>query len=373
MKRVIIPIFGLMAMLLLASCEKWRVRDDREITLNPITSAPVVGTKAHLYENLDSLKKMPTNDEGGWYGYGGYFHVDAYYDKDGSASSATTSPFINSDVIYFTDGGDWRFYEPPAGNQMEGTFHQYYWPVNDDNYSIHFFAYAPRYKANNDQGHLYQKYVSVDNSVFPPSFSVTMPVNDADHKDLVEFMYAYTNEQKGDGEMVNLEFKHPFAAIYFTLKQAHRNLKIHTMWLRYVYTSGTYTKDNDGQWSVKYDEDGTGYDKGDNEGEMVFQVNKVIPNDINFTGLIGGPYLVLPQTTAGRVKFYVHYTWDQNNDEDTNDENEDVTSCIDITNVWQAGYKYTYNLDLGNSQEEILFYVDVTPWDKLYEYTIPIE
>ena len=327
------------------SCDKHRPERDSAISLQPAVKKSL-GTKAHLYENIDSLEKFPADYSDGWAGYGGYFHTDVYRTSDAGG----VLPYFSSDVSYISVIDSWGFIS--TDNEGKVAFVDYYWPQDGDD-NLDFFAYAPRNPS----------FISVDKMYNPPQFTCTPPLNSNEQKDFVEFMIAYTPNQVKSGGAVELSFQHPMSSISFTLKQAHRNLVIKQVGFRKMYESGTYKYDKNSQkWTVEY---------GDTSSIML-DIDKKIPQDINFSGSIGGPYLVLPQGVEKGLQLFVSYEWDDDNN-NTIDKDDEYYKVANLTSGWEQGMKYTYSLDLGNNQEEILFRVEVEPWDNLSNYTIPIE
>ena len=175
------------------------------------------------------------------------------------------------------------------------------------------------------------------------------------------------------------------------LSQAHRNLTIN--WIRFnnIYLKGTTTLDDATRGNTTIE-----WTPQDSPGTFKISVEKTIPDDINFGGEIGGPYLVMPQDlTKGTtddelddVTMTIEYKWD-NADKDNNDDDipgdEDPDLKNDIYRItrsittgslkeWIAGKKYTYVLYLGNNEAEILFKVKVEDWDEInYDHIIDLE
>ena len=57
---------------------------------------------------------------------------------------------------------------------------------------------------------------------------------------------------------------------------------------------------------------------------------------------------------------------------------ESFAKEVSITSIqnhtqWEAGYKYTYVLDLGNMREEILFEVQVEDWEYVFDHELVVE
>jgi hypothetical protein len=252
----------------------------------------------------------------------------------------------------------WRFFDASSNK-----FYNHYWP----NYSMDFFAYMPW----DGSGRL--KNIEVGNHVAGKGLTINCTMQDttADNNnetdDLLdplgqETIIAYTpNKHK---KKVELNFVHPFAAVSFELKQAHRNLTIN--WIRFnnVYLTGTTTLNDATNNSTQISWTGTGA-----PNTFTIPVGKTIPDQINFGAKIGGPYLVMPQNLASAT-ITINYTWDNQKDaddpvtgdEDTNTNNEIYQIKRTLTGNWLAGNKYNYVLNLGDNQEEILFKVEVEPW-----------
>ncbi|MBR5298341.1 MAG: fimbrillin family protein, partial [Parabacteroides sp.] len=263
--------------------------------------------------------------------------------------------------------GSWRFFDEPNNN-----FIQYYWPHSG---TLDFFAYMP-YKDSPRNKNISIRSYSPKSSTLSSKLGLACSMQeeiDLEDSEGQETIIAFTpNKSKNDG-VVNMYFVHPFAAVYFKLKQAHRDLTIN--WIRFdnVYLKGTttLTTQTDTDTNINWTPE-------EGEGLKSFKVNviKIIPDDINFGGEIGGPYLVMPQSFRnGDVTITISYTWDDGIDDNgVNDgvNPEVFTRSITTSSVtgWTAGNKYTYILDLGDNKEEILFKVEVEPWIQTGEKNI---
>lgn len=334
LSRHIIPLFALLLLGLCISCSE-RHRPDRDgaICVKPSLAGDYKDTKAYIFEGT----ALPSyNDDKDF-----FFKVDAYLGQDLFFTSNVKHLYIYNDQDQVDE---WRFHD--------GTgWKDYYYPQKGT--SIDMFGYIPR------------DYVEVFQAN-PPIFTVEMP-NDA-QIDLKEFMYAYAPGQSADNpDPVELVFQHPFTAIRFVVKQSHRNLKINSIGFQNLKCTGTCSVSSDNvSWELSGDQ------------TMTIPVNKTIPNDINFGGPIGDTYLVIPQeftTGDNGLKLYINYDWDNN---DGNDQNDHYTPSILLSEIhtaesWEAGYIYTYAMNLGNSAEEIRFDVTVEPWDETYTYEFELE
>ena len=320
---------------------------DKEINLEVGGWKPLVESRATIFETQDDFLDDASSAKGG-----GNFTMHAYLRENGATfiGGARAWYFISNNDTK----GRWRFYDA-----VNNRFVQYYWPNSN---TVDFFAYMP-YK---DSGR--QKNITVGD--YKPGTGLNLTCEMKQPTDLEdaagqETIIAYTaDKSKADGS-VNMLFVHPFAAVYFKLKQAHRNLTIN--WIRFndVYLTGSTTLNATTTNSTLVEWTGSG-----SKGTFEIMVGKTIPTQINFGGDIGGPYLVMPQDLADAT-ITINYTWDNAKAEDdkvAGDENTIPTDHIyqikrTINAAWVVGNKYTYILDLGDNQEEILFKVEVTPWD----------
>lgn len=305
-------------------------------------------TRALLFNDLEDIKEQ------------GEFALNAYLTKNGGEY------FTNAWVYYFIpdDGAArWRFRDVVNQDNLVN----FYWP-NDSN--VNFVAYMPRV--------LGKSACDVDNISYsansgvcfsaelPTTIDDTTPEKRKEENAKQEFVYATRLNQGRDGGAVQLRFVHPFAAIKFRLQQSHRDLTINSITLHGLKHSGTFSSTDDTY--AKYDNvTNLGQDyltsenwnvTSSNEDKLVINLNKRVPDDVNYQSQIGGPYIVIPQGLSN-VKLSVNYTWNDKTVE--SDEFNISTSAI---GTWQPGKIYTYILDLGDNKEEILFKVVVEKWDK---------
>lgn len=321
---------------LMCSCSKGSIpeTDKNIIALAPVLDNEETLTRASLYGNENDLRAD-------------LIHTHAY-------SSGTTNHILDSDAKYSSEDLDatkhqWRFYEQSGST---GSYKSYLWPLGGE---LDFFAYAPAS----------QKYVSIDYNTNPPTFTATVPLSNKNgtenQENMTEFMYAYTPDRSKAQGPVPLEFKHPFAAIRFMVSQSQRDLTVNKITIEDIESKATYDISNE-EW-----------DYADSKQDLVLTVEKTIPEDVNFGGELCGTYLVLPQdnvSTGKRISIECHW---EGYDPAVSSPNDTKTLTGTITNNWEASQIYTYTLDLGNSREEILFKVSVTPWDYIYEHVFEIE
>lgn len=264
------------------------------------------------------------------------------------------TPYIKGAwVNYFN--GDWRF-------RKGGDLLDYYWP-NNDNSALDFIAYVP-YDLSKFSGNI----TNIKNADGKMNFTCSLPETidvsdktklDAENKKC-EFIYAYRKGQSKSDTPVNLCFVHPFACVQFKLKQGHRDLTIHHITLTDIKLSGTYANEEDTQ-TYKEGQSGLTYDKWNTgaAAELKILIDQEVPNGVNYGGVIGVPFMAIPQTLTD-LKLKVNYSWSNHVQVDTNEfplSKESITS-------WNPGKIYTYTLDLGDNQAEILFNVAVEEWAK---------
>lgn len=327
------------------SCSEEIISDDaNQISFETSVQDNVNFTRATIFENQNDILNDAADGKGG-----GNLTMYAYISNEEAVRFRSRAWYFNN---------VWRFYDASSNK-----FYNHYWP----NESMDFFAYMPW----DGSGRL--KNIEVGNHVAGTGLTIkcNMQSTTADQNDETddlldprgqETIIAYTpNKHK---ELVELHFVHPFAAVSFELKQAHRNLTIN--WIRFnnVYQTGTTTLNATTDNSTQISWTGTG-----STGSFTIPVGKTIPDQINFGAKIGGPYLVMPQSLASAT-ITINYTWDNqkdkddtvDGDEDTNTNNEIYQIKRTLTGNWLAGNKYNYVLNLGDNKEEILFRVEVEPW-----------
>ena len=332
-------------MLLLAgmvACSDERMPEETQpspIRLSVVSDKEVSG-RAYLYG--DDLQKEKE------------FGLNAYL-IDGN-----DTPYLENTWVYYFNG--WYFRD----QTYQGKLLDYYWP-ND--HRVNFVAYMP-YDLNEsvvtDFDFTNAGGVTFD-CTLPDTSGNDRTIDDTKGNNRTikhEFVYAYRHDcQKGetDKDPVKLRFVHPFAAIKFKLSQSHRNLTIHSITLSGVHNSGTYTNGADTYDNYKTDQSALTYASwnASTSGNLTVNYEKTVPEDINYYSLIGGPYLVIPQSLED-VKLSVNYSWDTATKQNT------AETAIATTEIpaWQPGMIYTYTLNLGDNKEEILFQATVEPWTK---------
>ena len=351
MKRKL--IYFVLVLLCLTACEQeyeYTAPDDRQIYVE-VADMQSTYTRAQLW---NSEADIIANGE---------FALSAYFNTTG-------------DVPYFTHA--WTYYFIPDKGQARWRFRDvenqdnlinFYWP-NEGN--LNFLAYMPRtmercactsvtdIKYDNAKGVQFK-------ATLPATITDVTAEDRAAENSKQEFVYASRLNQGRDGGSVKLRFVHPFATVKFRLHQSHRDLVIHSIKLQGINRAGSFSKTEtdtyeyffNGNNGDKLDQNYLTYQNWtvtDTPGELKIDLEKKVPDDINYQSLIGGPYLTIPQV-LDNIKLMVHYTWN-------GETHESSWYSIKTQGVpaWQPGHVYTYTLDLGDNKEEILFRVTTEKW-----------
>ena len=197
---LIVVVASLVLCLTIQSCHEETIYDDScQISFDTSVQDNVNFTRATIFENQNDILNDDENGKGG-----GKLTMHAYVSNTGTERFRSRAWYFNN---------VWRFYDASSNK-----FYNHYWP----NYSMDFFAYMPW------DGSEKQKMITVGEHTSStdqsPGLNITCnipePENLEDTKGQ-ETIIAYTpNKHK---ETVYLHFVHPFAAVSFELKQAHRN------------------------------------------------------------------------------------------------------------------------------------------------------
>ena len=323
---------------LLVACTNDDERDvilssEDEIHFDVSQMKHISDTRSHLYDMDSALFKEE-------YG-GGNFWVNAYPDE-------TSVQYINSRVWW---SGKYWF--------LRKGYETYncYWPKNN---KLNFFAYMP-WDLNNST-------VTIGSYTYNEGgeFGCNLPLNNTaigmNQETVSEFMYAFAKDCTKEQGSVQLAFVHPLSAIYFKLKQSHRDVIIHGLGFENIYNKGNYRCGEETATTGDF-KDNFKYSLWTPQGDkdtMAIKVEKVVPEDINFNAEIGGPFIVMPQSFAG-VNFYIVYTY--NGEKKTARVSLDEIHGTSIpNNGWQPGKKYVYSIDLGDSNVEIHLRVSIEEW-----------
>ncbi|MBP3425201.1 MAG: fimbrillin family protein [Rikenellaceae bacterium] len=306
-----------------------------------------MATRATIYDN----EKFLTEEDNG-----GNFSIFAF-------PSGTQTKYLNdARVSYFADGHKWLFRQGNTGYSV-------YWPHNIE---LDFFAYAPWSNKLNTTCFTLGDFAPTTG----PSFSCDLPLSNVggtiNQDNLQEFVYAYSpgksyQDQVDNGNAIALKFVRPLAVVYFKLERSYR-MTMDNITISSIYNQGDYS--SNGDTSAAGFEFGEWTPKGSKQN-FVIEINKAVPDPINYNTIFAGPLLVMPQSLSG-------VTMTLNNKRTDNSDYTKVINFDALTNdewkKWEAGHKYTYSLYLDDNDEEILFNVLVEEWKKVdYKHNIDVE
>lgn len=252
--------------------------DSQEINVN--TSVAGMITRATIYEGgiLTS----------------GTFTCAAY-------NAGTTTTYITPTTVNW-NGEAWAF--------SDG---KHYWPESD---FLDFVAYYPDVTS-------YASVPIYNGAV--PSFTATLPMTVAEQDGITELILAFTPGQSksSNSGQVTLTFLHPFALIKFVIAEGSGTVKINSISIADLYTSGTCTCN------------GTTMTWGSYSGSSAMsQTGLNLKYGTSSTETT--PFIVIPNN-YGLKALTVNATWD-----DWSNVTKDISTDISIN--WQPGYTYTYTL-----------------------------
>jgi len=329
-----------------------------EITLAVGEWKPLTTSRATLFDEETDF----TDPRQG----GGNFTVYAYVD-------GTNEAYIRKAHVWCRNApGDWVFLSG------DGNVFKYYWPASE---ALNFFAYMPdvTYNGKQDKYHSESTYVTIGNytDTDGQEFSCTLPPtvtisDDAGSstaipdKEIQEFICAYAAGLTKAGGKVTMHFAHPFATVEFQMKTAPVGLKINSISIEKIHLSGTCSvKSTTGgdnpeafQWTT-----------AENPEIFTVEIDKVVPNhiDTQLNVPIGDPHIVVPQI-LNDVKITIDYTYNG-----TTTTKSGTVTAADAVTEWKPGKKYTYALDFGNNDEDVLVEVSVENWISHHEQNTDVD
>lgn len=290
----------------------------------------------------------------------GNFTVSCYTSDEGKPY------FQNKRVWFFNDPlvNRWTILD---SNDMPQT---YYWP-NSTN--LNFFAYMPNKAYIGKDGYQTKEtYITLGSYTHGSgyTFSCNLPATVSDDTEMQDFIYAYVTDQAKRSDDLKLQFHHPYSLINFMVGVDSYRMTIKSIQLDGLYLSGTYTTASEAP---------EGTEKGawkadENAGRKLYtmELNKRIPNEINYNTLLFDGFLTMPQTLDG-VKLILNFN---RYTDSTGNDDEAQTISVDfseITKEWEQGKKYTYIFKIGQNKEEIYFNVVVEDWIENGETNIDVE
>ena len=338
-------IFVVLAGFVAWSCDKLGNSSVGEDVINLVVEDYSVSTKAHIINNED----FKDESKGG-----GSFSLSAWnYDK---STPANAQQYIEHELVWYRAGDEgqvannrlWRF---KRGDELV----ECYWPYNGVS---DFLAYMPVHEKLDQVG--------ISNIGYAPetgiSYTANPPLSNngegVTQENLREFLYAVAEDEtpQNSASGVGLEFQHPLTAIYFKVAKSYR-MTINTIEISDLKNSGKFSNNT---WTFNDSQEMT---------LMTLQIDKKIPEDINYGVVFYGPVLVLPQELDD-IKLAVVGTRSEKNDY----KPASVSLKTDNHVKWEPGKAYTYSLNLGEQNVEVLFDVTVQNWDEVnYKHNIDIE
>ena len=338
-------IFVVLAGFVAWSCDKLGNSSVGEDVINLVVEDYSVSTKAHIINNED----FKDESKGG-----GSFSLSAWnYDK---STPANAQQYIEHELVWYRAGDEgqvannrlWRF---KRGDELV----ECYWPYNGVS---DFLAYMPVHEKLDQVG--------ISNIGYSPetgiSYTANLPLSNngegVTQENLREFLYAVAEDEtpQNSASGVGLEFQHPLTAIYFKVAKSYR-MTINTIEISYLKNSGKFSNNT---WTFNDSQEMT---------LMTLQIDKKIPEDINYGVVFYGPVLVLPQDLDD-INITVTGTRTAQNDYTMGP----VPLKINSHGQWESGKAYTYSLNLGEQNVEVLFDVTVQNWDEVnYKHNIDIE
>lgn len=321
----------------------------------------LVNGLAPMYEGTRAANTFESNADLTISAKGGSrFTLSAYDATSGSA-------YIDAvDMKYFTDNGKWLFHDYSSNKYI-----RYFWPESVSD-AYNFFAYMP--SKNREAGTPIVtgiNYITAINyNSGTPTFTCAgLPLTNGGQNGLKEFVYAYTAGQtKGSqgSTGVSLQFLHPFAAISFKLTKALQRLVLNSITIKDIYNSGTATYNATGPTTT--------WATSGSTGDFVVTVGRTMDTDL-YLGLIDGPFLVVPQNFPNPSGHTIEVNVDYDNATNKwpaayDDKTISVAIPYATLGGWQAGYKYTYLIDLDEDTDAITIQnISVEPWEGKGDHT----
>jgi len=278
--------------------------ENQEIKLNANVWNMMEGMRASTYDNVEALQNA---------GFKTYVYVDG-----------ETTKYIDGSTVSYADS-QWSFDDG-----------KHYWPASG---SLNFFAHSPKDLANT---HCTFDSTPYDASENPDGYSEDSPrivcsslpvAFTKKTDDTKELIYAYTANQNKAGQGVSgvmMTFKHPFALIKFQLASSHPNITINSITFKAVKNNGSCIFDGTGTtWTLT----------GDAANLVASYSPGVSFSTSSEVQLIGGPFLVIPQSWAGEIE--VNASWTE-----WGEEKNKQTLSATVPTDWDPGYSYTYTFTI---------------------------
>lgn len=348
--------------------EELLVASGDEITLAVGEWNPLAVSRTALFDKSSDL----TDPAAG----GANFTLSTYVVRTGDA-------YIKEARVWCRNApDDWVFL---AG---DGTVYKCYWPATD---ALNFFAYMPDEAYNGTDGSYHSgktyvtlgNYTGTDGQAFTCDLprTVTIPGATSADTDAVpdsevqEFICAYATGLTREHGTVTMHFVHPFAAVEFQMKTAPDGLLINSIAIEGIHLSGNCRIGSDTSGSNLDDIVGWSLTPGNPTATFTVEIDKVVPNhiDTQLNVPIGDPHIVVPQSLKD-ARITIDYTYNGTTAKRSNYiiPGNDITAAGAVTE-WKPGKKYTYALDFGNNDEDVVVGVSVTNWIQHNEQNIDVD
>ena len=255
-------------------------------------------------------------------------------DTDGALQTTgfKTYVYVDGSTTKYIDGSTVSY----ADNKWSFDDGKHYWPISE---SLNFFAHSPKELTNTHCTFDPEPYDAESN---PDGYSedlarivcTSLPVAFTNNVDATkELVYAYTPAQNKAGQGasgVTMNFKRPFARVYFKLAASHPNITINSITFQTVKNNGSCT----------FDGTTTAWTPTGDATDLVASYSPGAQFTTTSTvQLIGGPFLVIPQAWTGGIQVNASWTeWGVPKD------NQTLSATLPTT--WQAGYSYTYTFTI---------------------------
>lgn len=265
-----------------------------------------------------------------------------------------------------------------------GDVIKYYWPAVE---ALNFFAYMPDRAYDDDPDYnpgntyvTFGDYTYAGGQTFSCNLPSVVTMDGATSasgdavadSDVREFICAYNTGRTKDTGTVVMQFVHPFSAVVFQMKTAPEYLTINSISIDGICLEGTcYVK------STTTGGDLTGISWTPKDGSaknFTVEIDKVLPgDDINLNVPIGDPHIVMPQALKD-VKITIDYTYQGETAKRSAFiiPNNDYTNAAYITK-WDPGKIYTYSLDFGGRDEDVVVEASVEEWIAHNEQNVEVE
>jgi len=352
-----------------------RPQPREEIAVDLSEWTPIAQSRAVLFESGDDLLDPGRG--------GGNITLYAY-------ENASAGTYIGgARVWWFKEAQRWVFIDG------DKKLISYYWPNSEP---LNVFAFMPDSRYVDPSR--YPEYQTKETYVTPgpytkddgATFSCDLPDKVSNNPDsdpaagfvansgIQEFLCAYEKEQtkESNGGKVVLHFNHPFALVNFEVKTGSYRMKVDRIKFSCIHLKGKYATAKN-EWTP---DDGEAIVPPPDEDHpdaglpsFTMEIDKQIPKEENYNSPLGAPFLVMPQKLDD-VRLTLYAT--RGDGEKDVEKIEKTVRLLDPADPnyewyeWKPGNQYTYQIKIGDNNEEIYF--NVVVYEKgQKDWTTPIE